>query len=55
MQAYWEAVQERKGRRLSLREIAGKLGTSRVTVTEYAKASPLPTASAQPNRKEIGD
>jgi hypothetical protein len=42
MQAYWDAIQEAKGRGLSLRAISRALGISRVTVTKYARASSPP-------------
>ena len=46
-QARWEAVQQAKGRGLSLRAIARELGMSRVATGKYALAdSPLPSCSA---------
>ena len=42
MRAYWEAVQEAKGRGLSLRAIARELGIARNTVRKYAQATQPP-------------
>lgn len=50
MQAWWEAVQEAKGRGLSLRGIARELGMARNTARKYAAATSPPVYSGRPAR-----